>query len=101
MARFDVFVLRIGGQPQYALDVQADRLSDLPTRVMIPLAPQAELRAAILDLIPIFKIAGRAYGMKTYDPIVVPARLARRPVFSFADRQDDITRAIDILFGGY
>ena len=53
MARFDVH--RVAGGRGFLLDVQADHLSDLPSRVVVPLLPPSVALPAIRDLNPVLR----------------------------------------------
>ena len=55
----------------YVLDIQADLLSELTTRVVIPLLPESNVRAA-RNLNPIFDISGGRYVLLTQAIATVP-----------------------------
>lgn len=62
MARFDVYLTSSSG---YLLDVQADLLAGLNTRVVVPLLPLDNAPKAAKHLNPIFDINNQAYLMAT------------------------------------
>ena len=67
MARFDVYALP-GGSVPLLLDVQADLLSDLKTRVVVPLILEAKAKQEVLPrLKPVFQVNGKSYIMMTTD----------------------------------
>lgn len=101
MARFDVHPMPGEGRRGYVLDVQADLLAPLASRVVVPLIPQAVAPPPIRDLNPVFDIDGEPHLMLTQAMAAIPARELRRPVMSLASRHDEVTRALDILLVGY
>jgi toxin CcdB len=99
MARFDVF--RAQGGEGYLLDVQADHLAGLPSRVVVPLLrPRPEL-PAIADLNPMLRVAGEEVAMMTHYLTAVPKRELGAAVADLADQRDTITRALDLLLTGF
>ncbi len=58
MARFDVYSRRGSDSDGYLIDVQADLLQDLSTRVVAPLLPPAIAPKPARNLNPVFKIDG-------------------------------------------
>ncbi len=84
----------------YLLDVQSDILEDMETRVVVPLLP-ASLTPPATRLNPVFEIDGKDYIMLTQALAAFPASLLKSPVANFADRFDEITNALDMLFQGY
>jgi len=84
----------------YVLDIQADLLSSLATRVVVPLMPETDLGAAASDLNPVFTIDGERYVMLTQALAAVPKRELRQPVASLLDQHHVVLHAIDILLSG-
>ncbi len=99
MARFDLY--RNPDQSGYLLDVQSDLLSDLNTRVVVPLMPldHAPRPAEILN--PVFDIHEIPHVMVTQFLSAVPTSLLRRPVVSLARQSEVVTRALDLLYQGF
>ena len=99
MARFHVHPAPAGNG--YVLDVQADAMSHFNTRLVIPLLPldAAPMPAKILN--PVFEISGVRYSLVTQYMAAIPFKLLKPPVFSAADRQDEIVAAIDLLLQGF
>jgi toxin CcdB len=98
MARFDIY--RMSDRAGYLLDCQADVLSSLTTRFVIPLMPAVGLpRADRLN--PVFQIEGQRVVMATQLASSVPARLLGSPIQSLAEEQPAIMNAIDMLLTGY
>jgi toxin CcdB len=97
VARFDLFRV----EEDYLLDVQANTLDDLNSRVVVPiqrpeLAPKPGRR-----LNPAFIIEGQTYVMVTQFISAVPAIELRQPAGNLSHHRDDITAALDMLFQGY
>jgi len=73
MAKYDVYIV----QDNYVLDVQADLLSDLNIRVVIPLILPDQAPQPARRLNPIFEIT------------------------NLSEHFDEITNALDMLFQGF
>lgn len=99
MARFDLYA-GLGPGEGYVVDVQADLLDALTTRVVIPLLPRATVKM-IRDLNPVVRLDDEDFVMMTQELAAVPCRDLRRKVGSLFDRRDDITRALDVLLTGF
>ena len=96
MARFDLF--RDGDD--YLLDVQATRLDELNTRVVVPLQQPERAPKPGKRLNPVFSIDGRKYVMVTQFISAIPQKELRDPSGTLADRHDEIVAALDMLFQG-
>ena len=101
MARFDVYPTPGKGRDGYVVDVQADLLSHLATRIVVPLLSEDITPKPIGELNPIFDILGRRHVMVTQAIASIPGRELKRPVASLTDHHDRITRALDILLLGF
>ncbi len=101
MARFDVYSRPGSDGDGYVIDVQADLLHDLSTRVVAPLLLPAIAPKPARNLNPVFEIDGEPHVMLTQFIAAVPARELRAPVVSLAARGDDIMRALDTLLVGF
>lgn len=105
MARFDVYRNPSAGAADtpFLVDVQADLLGDLETRVVIPLRRRDRFPSVRTpsDLIPCVEVEGMACLVETPKLAAIPLRVLKAPVASLADRRDDITRALDFLFQGF
>ncbi len=100
MARFDVHPMP-GGSGGYVLDVQADLLSHLSTRIVVPLLPEAAVPRPISELNPVYDIGGARHVLVTQALASVPGRELKRPVSGLAEHRDSITRALDVLLTGF
>lgn len=98
MARFDVYVSPDGRG--YLLDVQADLLDSLNTRVVVPLMPVSAAPSPAKRLNPVFDIQNERHVMVTQFLSAVPVSILKTPIFSFAQHDAEITGALDILTTG-
>jgi toxin CcdB len=101
MARLDVYAMPGRGGVGYVVDVQAELLSALATRTVVPLLPLANTPAPIKELNPVFDIDAGPHVMLTQSIATVPVRELRARVASLAHEQDAVTRALDILLHGF
>ncbi len=101
MARLDVHPIPGKGQEGYVVDVQADLLSHLATRTVLPLLPEGAAPKPISELNPVFEIGGKRHVLVTQAIASIPGRELKRAVASLAEQHDRITRALDILLLGF
>lgn len=101
MGRYDVYATPGQGGVGYVLDVQADLLQDLGTRVVVPLLPSDLAPKPARGLNPAFDIDGHPHLMLTQFIAAVPANELRAPVLSLDTHSDDIMRALDMLLIGF
>jgi len=97
MARFDYY--QFGST--LLLDVQADLLERLNTRMVVPLLPEDEAPKPAEHLNPAFIVAGRKMVMATQFMAAVPLAELGKPAGSLAHAYDTIKPAIDFLFDGF
>ena len=103
MARFEVrknLNRATGAGVPYLLELQADMLSALDTRLVAPLVPAAAFGPAATRLNPGFRIGNRNLVMDTALMAGVPKKLLGERVASLADRSADILGAVDFLVSG-
>ncbi|WP_376090112.1 CcdB family protein [Roseomonas sp. CCTCC AB2023176] len=100
MARFDVHSFPGGGRRGYLLDVQADLLDGIATRIVVPLLPPDATPVIMPDLNPTFAIATDRVVMATTQMASVPRRELGRTVGNLEAERDAITRALDLLLTG-
>ena len=98
MARFDVYASP--DSTGYLLDVQADLLDALNTRIVVPLMPLDAAPTPAKRLNPIFEIQSGRYVMVTQFLSAVPALLLKAPVLSLASCDSEITQALDLALTG-
>lgn len=99
MARFDVY--RNGAGEGFLLDVQADLLSHLNTRVVVPLLARDGDLLSAKGLNPVFEIEGGGWVMATQFMAAVPSSLLKAPVARLDAFRAEITTALDMLFQGF
>ena len=80
MARFDLHA-GLGEGIGYVVNVQADLLDSLATRVVVPLIPRASVKV-IRDLNPIVRIDDMDYVVMTQELAAVPRSSLRRTIGS-------------------
>jgi len=99
MAKFDVY-RQAGGGP-YLLDCQADLLSDLNTRFVVPLLAAGDAPKPAARLNPVFRIADDALIMATQFAAAIPKRELGDRIISLIHEQDAIGNALDMLISGF
>jgi len=100
MARFDVY--RYSSEVPFVIDVQADLLDDLKTRVVIPLLPQAQARREILPrLKPLIKVNGKNYVLITTDIGALRVSDLGECIANAEDQRQIIVDAVDFLLQGF
>ncbi|MFP4349743.1 MAG: CcdB family protein [Desulfococcaceae bacterium] len=104
MAQFDVYGntnTETEDHIPYLLDVQADLLDSLSTRVVVPLISHAAMEKPIAHLNPGFDIEGEPVFMSTAELAGVPVRILGLKITSLKDRRDVIMAAMDFLLVGF
>lgn len=99
MARYDVHPAPDGRG--YWLDVQADLLSRLNTRIVVPLIPCDIAPTPAGRLNPVFVIDGTECVMTTQFLSAVMAASLAHPTASLADQSDRIMAALDTALIGF
>jgi toxin CcdB len=103
MARWDVYrntTSRAAADIPYLLDVQADLLSHLDTRVVVPLYVAAAVPRPISHLQPVLQVEERAVVMDTPTLVGVPRRVLGERVANLAPQGPTLLAALDFLFTG-
>ena len=98
MARYDVYASP--DSAGYLLDVQADLLESLNTRLVVPLMPISAAPSPAKRLNPVFDIQSERYVMVTQFLSAVPASILKAPVTSLAQHDTEITGALDMALTG-
>ena len=104
MARFDVYQTPIADERRHTpfwLDVQADHLQALATRVILPLRRMSARQQVTQRLNPEFDVEGTRVFADTANIGTFPLALLRRPVASLRQERLAIDDALDFLFAGY
>lgn len=97
MAQFDYYRFEGG----YLLDVQADVLDGLNTRVVVPLLPQDKAPRPARHLNPVVRIDRRPHVMMTQWMAAIPKSELTRRAGSLAQDRDIIKPALDFLVDGF
>jgi len=85
----------------YLVDIQANLLADLSTRVVIPLVKLTALRKKpIRDLTPVFDVDGVKYMLMTPQLAGISMRELGQPVANVGSHRDEIVAAVDFLITG-
>lgn len=99
MAKFDYYERRNG--PGYLLDCQADLLSGLNTRFVVPLLPAQDAPQPAARLNPVFDLHGIHHVMVTQFAAAVLVKELGDCAGSLAAEQDRIIDAVDMLLSGF
>lgn len=99
MAKYDVFFNPSGDG--FLLDVQTDLLSDLNTRVVVPLLLVSRSPKPAKRLNPIFEVEGEPVAMVTQFLAAVPMGILKSPVGNLKEESDQVTAAVDMLTQGF
>lgn len=99
MARFEVYANP--GGAGYVLDVQADVLNELNTRIVVPLLPLAQAPVPAQRLNPVFNIGDEPHVMVTQFMAAVPRALLRNLVTSLLGQDNEIMAALDMVLVGF
>jgi toxin CcdB len=85
----------------FLLDVQHDLLSDLETRVVIPLRPVSAMQGKPLKrLMPVLEIEGERFILLTPQMAGIPKSELGTPVTRVEHYRSEIIAAIDFLLTG-
>lgn len=102
--QFDVFQNKNPNSQErvpYLLDVQAELLDALDTRVVVPLlAKQASSRYIVNGLMPVLEIKGKPYIALTPQMAGIPRRELGPCVGNLRHARTEIIGALDLLFTG-
>jgi toxin CcdB len=99
MARFDVYANPDG--TGHLLDVQANLLDGLNTRIVVPLIPVKAAPMPAQRLNPIFEIGGESFVMVTQFMAAVPRAILRAPITNIVEHDTAISNALDMALVGF
>jgi toxin CcdB len=88
------------GEMPYLLDIQANLLAGLPTRVVVPLIRAGSFGRRATRLHPQFTIDGQDVVMATHLVAAVRKQTLGDVVASLQDERDIVLSAIDVLWSG-
>lgn len=97
MARFDLY----RRNDRLVVDVQADIIPNVGTRLAIPLYDADDVPRSMQRLHPIISIDGREFVLATHLIAAVPISELGRPLGNILDQYDHIVTAIDMVFNGF
>ena len=98
MAQFDVYRNPAGGG--YLVDVQANLLDELTTRVVVPLIPISQFAKPAKRLNPIFTVGRQRCALVPQYLAAIPARELKSPIGTLTPRREDVIGAIDMVLSG-
>jgi toxin CcdB len=104
MAQFEVFANtnpKTRKSIPYLLDVQADLLHSLATRVVVPLIAASAMGKAASRLNPEFEVMGTTVVMSTAQLAGVSAKVLGDRICSLSQFRVEIIAALDFLFTGF
>jgi toxin CcdB len=85
----------------YLVDVQSDLLSDLGTRVVVPLIKRSpSAKKPIKNLMPVVRVEGQDFIMMVPQLAGIAARDLGAPVASAIQHRGEVVAALDFLFTG-
>lgn len=99
MARFDVY--RNPAGEGLLLDVQADLLDGLNTRVVVPLFHPDRAPTPADRLNPVLAVEGENLIMMTQFLAAIPVSVIGDPLANLAGHHIAVTNALDMLFQGF
>lgn len=83
------------------LDIQSDLISDLSSRVVVPLCPAPAMKGKLIKtLMPVFEVDGEQYAMLTPQLAGVSNKQVGGKVADLAQCRDEIIAALDLLITG-
>ncbi len=104
MPQFDVYEnpnVETNQAVPYLLELQADLLDNLATRVVAPLVPAALMGVAAKHLNPRFMVKDNVVFMSTAELAGVPISALGERVGSLREQRNEIIAALDFLFTGF
>ncbi len=85
----------------YLVDVQSDLLSDLGTRVVVPLIKRtASSKKPIKNLTPVVRVEGHEYMMMVPQLAGIATSELGAPVANVVQHRGDVVAALDFLITG-
>ena len=103
MAQFDIYPnpnTETSHNIPYLLDVQADLLDVLATRIVIPLHTGSSMPKPARHLNPRLEINSEKYVLSTAELAGIPSAMLGKPVANITNQRQDIITALDFVFTG-
>lgn len=89
------------GTYPYLLDIQSELISDLGTRVVVPLAPASAMEGKTIKLLmPILEVEGKRHVMITPQLAGISKKQLGALVADLSSERDAIIAALDLLITG-
>lgn len=105
MTQFDVYTNPSKATKQaypFLLDIQNPILSDLTTRIVIPLGKLEYFKKESMQILtPIIEYNNEQLILLTPQIASVPSRILKEPIGSIAHLRDDILSALDFAVTGF
>ncbi|MGQ3054753.1 MAG: CcdB family protein [Roseateles sp.] len=104
MPRFDVYANpanRERKETPFFLDVQNEYINGLGTRIVIPLRREAAFGPRAQRFNPLVTVNDEVLVLDTAALGAVPLSLLKQPVVNLRVHRDDITTALETLFGAF
>jgi len=99
MARVSVY--QNPGTEGYLIEVQADLMAHLNTRLVVPLMPLSKAPKPARTLNPVFTLEGVEHAMLTQYAAAIPSSELKREITNLSGRRDEIVAALDLLLQGF
>lgn len=104
MAQFDVYInpsKNTRAAYPYIIDIQNALISDISTRIVIPLGRLSHFRnEQMAGLTPLIEYQSETFILLTPQIASMPANLLKRPVGTLQSMRDDIIAALDFAITG-
>jgi toxin CcdB len=101
MSQFDVHRFQSRrGRSHYVVDLQADILDELATRIVAPLRPLKSRDDLIPRLTPVVEVQGEPYFIVLSEIAAIRVKELGAVIINLKQHRDEIVAAVDILFTG-
>ena len=103
MAQFDVYRnpnAATNSYIPYLLDLQADLLDQLSTRIVAPLHTTASISKPLRHMNPALEFDGESYVLSTAEMAAIQVAVLGKPVGNMQSYRDEIIQALDFVFTG-
>lgn len=101
MPQFDVYTDRVGKRYPFLLDVQADLLAHLDTRIVVPLAPRKKYPARPMRILnPVLEVRGTQYVAVFQEMAAIAKHELGTLEANVAAQRAELLAALDFAFTG-
>lgn len=85
----------------FIVDIQSDIISDLATRIVVPLGRKSDFKGEQLKrLTPIIEYEGEELLLLVPQVASIPTKVLKNPIGSLSHLRDDIVAALDFVITG-